>query len=79
MCILNFTVKKKAYTIGINSLMYIYLFRKNVHLTGLTVWISVVNFVLTLVNSEITGVSMEIATRGLSVVIITSGLGRDRR
>ena len=40
--------------------------------------LSLVDFVLTLVNLEFTGVSMVIATRGLSAVILISGPGRDR-
>ena len=48
--------------------MYIYS-TKSVHLTGMNAWLSLVDFVLTSVNAEFTGVSMEIATRGLSVII----------
>ena len=48
--------------------MYIYS-AKSVHLTGMNVWLSLVDFVLTSVNAEFTGVCMEIATRGLSVII----------
>ena len=39
--------------------------------------LSLVDFVLTSVNSEYTRVSMEIATLGFSGVIRISGLGRD--
>ena len=39
--------------------------------------LSLVDFVLTSVNSEFTGVSMEIATRGLSGVILILGSGHD--
>ena len=39
--------------------------------------LSLVNFILTSVNSEFTGVSKENETRGLSVVIIISDSGRD--
>ena len=41
--------------------------------------ISLVNFVLTSVNTGLTGVSMEITTRGLAVVILISGPSHDRR
>ena len=37
--------------------------------------ISLVNFVLTSVNTRFTGVSMEITTRGLAMVILVSGSG----
>ena len=39
--------------------------------------ISLVNFILTSVNVGFTRVSMEITTRGLAVVILISGQGRD--
>ena len=39
--------------------------------------VSLVDFVLTSVNSEFMGVSMKIAIRGLSRVILISGPGRD--
>ena len=43
----------------------------------LTVWLSPVNFVLTSVNSEFTGVSMEIITWGLAEVILISDSDRN--
>ena len=41
--------------------------------------ISLADFVLTSVNSEFTGVSMKIKTRGLAEVILISGPGRDKQ
>ena len=40
--------------------------------------LSLLDFVLTSVNSEFTEVSVEVMTQGLSVVIIILGPGRDR-
>ena len=40
--------------------------------------LSLLDFVLTSVNSEFTEVSVEVMTQGLSVVIIILGPGRDK-
>ena len=59
----------------VNVYIYIY-FRENTY-DRYECMLSLVNSVLTSINSEFTGVNMKIATRRLSEVILISGPGRD--